>query len=90
MPERLALSTPGMEDRRFVRELDVDVEGVEERPVGASGSRSLVDVRVVDPWDGRVLRCLDLDERVEDEAFLSRFLSRSRSFSLSGRNMVWN
>lgn len=90
VPERLALSTPGMEDRRCLRELEVDVEGVEARPVGASGSRSLVEVREVCPWDERFLRGLDLDERVEDEeVFLSRSLSRSRSFSLSGRNIMW-
>lgn len=90
VPEWLALSTPGMEERRFLRELDVDVEGVEARPVGVSGSRSLVEVREVCPWDERFLRGLDLDERVEDEeVFLSRSLSRSRSFSLSGRNIMW-
>lgn len=77
-----------MEDRRFLWELAV--VGVEERPVGTSRSCSLVEERVDRPWDKRGLD-FDLEDMLEDdETFLSRSLSLSRSFSLMGRNMTWD
>lgn len=88
VPERLALSTPGMEERRCLREEAVEVEGVEERPVGASASCSLVEVRLDRPWEDRGWRCFVLGDEGE-AVFFERVLSRSRSFSLSGRNMAW-
>lgn len=51
MPERLALSRPGMEDRRCFRDLGVEAEGVEERTGGSGSSETLVEGRVVCFWD---------------------------------------
>lgn len=85
---RLALSTPGMEDRRCCWELEV--VGVEERPVGASRSCSLVEERLGRPWDERGLDFVLEETAEDDDTFRSRSLSRSRSFSLMGRNMTWD
>ena len=84
-----ALSTSGMEERRFLRTLDADVEGVEERPVGSSGSCSLVEVRLGRPWIEWCFRLFVLEEVDDDDVLRGRSLSRSRSFNLNGRNMTW-
>lgn len=69
----------------------VEVERVEERAVGASRSGcSLVEGRLGRPWTDRCWRCFVLEEVDDGEAgFVGRSLSRSRSFSLKGRNMAW-
>lgn len=80
-----------MEDRRCLRDLGAEAEGVEERTGGSGSSGSLVEGLDCCFWDeeDRCWRCFDLSEvEDDDESFLLRSLLRSRSFSLSGRNMA--
>lgn len=77
MAGRLALSTPGMEDRRL-RELRVEEWEVEERFVGVSRVRSLVEERPDRAWRFFL--------EVDEAGFL--FLLRVLSFSLNGSMAV--
>lgn len=77
MAGRSALSTPGMEDRRL-RELRVEEWEVEERFVGVSRVRSLVEERSDRAWRFFL--------EVDEAGFL--FLLRVLSFSLNGSMAV--
>lgn len=84
VPDRLAASSPGIEDRRWGALWEV--EEVEERAVDSSRSVSLVDVREVRPWDVRFVDVWDcLLEVVEEEDLGFRVLTL---LGLTGKNMA--
>lgn len=83
VPAWLAASSPGIEDRRGGTLWEV--EEVEERAVGSSGSVSLVDVREVGPWDARFVDVWDCLLEVVEVYLGFRVLTL---LGLTGKNMA--